>query len=140
LPITDIVINAVAFDLDGVLIDSEPTWTEVRREFVLAHGGAWPDGADRRMMGMATAEWAHYLHDELGVAHRGTQIAEGVIDQMAARLSPRHRRPAPWRSRRRRAGRTADGRERRVHAVVDRATHVHPSNGRERTLQRATSV
>jgi beta-phosphoglucomutase-like phosphatase (HAD superfamily) len=34
------VIDAVAFDLDGVLIDSEPMWTDVRREFVLAHGGA----------------------------------------------------------------------------------------------------
>jgi beta-phosphoglucomutase-like phosphatase (HAD superfamily) len=35
------VIDAFAFDLDVVLIDSEPTWSEVRREFVLAHGAAW---------------------------------------------------------------------------------------------------
>jgi HAD superfamily hydrolase (TIGR01509 family) len=87
LPNADIVIEAVAFDLDGVLIDSEPTWSEVRREFVLAHGGAWPDGTDRRMMGMATAEWARYLHDDLGVALPVTEIAEGVIDQMAARFA-----------------------------------------------------
>ena len=67
VPYDGAVIDAVAFDLDGVLIDSEPTWTAVRRAFVLANGGRWPDGADRRMMGMATTEWAAYLHDDLGV-------------------------------------------------------------------------
>jgi HAD superfamily hydrolase (TIGR01509 family) len=81
------VIDAVAFDLDGVIIDSEPTWSAVRREFVLAHGGAWHDGADRRMMGMATAEWARYLHDDLGVALPVPEIADGVIDRMAARFA-----------------------------------------------------
>lgn len=81
------MIDAVAFDLDGVLIDSEPTWSEVRRGFVLTHGGAWPDGADRQMMGMATAEWAGYLHDELDVALPVTEIAESVIDLMSARFA-----------------------------------------------------
>ena len=81
------MIDAVAFDLDGVLIDSEPPWSEVRRGFVLTHGGAWPDGADRQMMGMATAEWAGYLHDELDVALPVTEIAESVIDLMSARFA-----------------------------------------------------
>jgi hypothetical protein len=60
-----------------VLIDSEPTWSEVRREFVLANG-AWPDGADRRMMGMATAEWARYQRD-------GLRVAVAVADHTGAR-------------------------------------------------------
>lgn len=79
------VIDAVIFDLDGVLIDSEPTWSEVRHRFVLAHGGDWPDGADRRMQGMATVEWATYLHDDLGVELPVPEIAERVITEMAAR-------------------------------------------------------
>ena len=38
------MIEAVVFDLDGVLIDSEPVWEEVRRDFVASHGGHWaPD-------------------------------------------------------------------------------------------------
>jgi beta-phosphoglucomutase-like phosphatase (HAD superfamily) len=81
------VIDAVAFDLDGVLVDSEPTWTAVRREFVLAHGGRWPEGSDRRMMGMATMEWAAYLHDELGVALPVDAIAEQVVAAMATRVA-----------------------------------------------------
>jgi HAD superfamily hydrolase (TIGR01509 family) len=81
------VIEAVAFDLDGVLIDSEPTWAHVRRRFVLGHGGRWPDGADRRMQGMATMEWARYLHDDLGVALPAAEIAERVVAEMADRFA-----------------------------------------------------
>ncbi|HEY8546401.1 MAG TPA: HAD family phosphatase [Acidimicrobiales bacterium] len=84
-------IDAVVFDLDGVLIDSEPTWNDVRRRFVEAHGGRWVDGADRRMMGMATHEWSAYLHDELGVALPAPEIAEQVIQAMA----DRHARELP---------------------------------------------
>ena len=79
-------IDAVIFDMDGVLIDSEPTWTEVRRRFVLAERGRWPDGAAEAMQGMATAEWAGYLHDELGVALPADDIAVRVIDAMASAL------------------------------------------------------
>jgi len=35
------VISAVVFDLDGVLIDSEPVWELVRRELVEERGGRW---------------------------------------------------------------------------------------------------
>lgn len=39
------MINAVVFDLDGVLIDSEPVWELVRRQFAADHGGRWPPEA-----------------------------------------------------------------------------------------------
>jgi HAD superfamily hydrolase (TIGR01509 family) len=81
----EMAIDAVIFDLDGVLIDSEPTWSEVRREFVLAHGGRWATDADERMMGMATLEWAQYLRDDLVVPLQVAEIANGVVDQMASR-------------------------------------------------------
>ena len=55
------VIEAVVFDMDGVLIDSEPVWERVRRRFVADRGGRWPADAQDRMMGMSTAEWSAYL-------------------------------------------------------------------------------
>ncbi|MEV0165993.1 HAD family hydrolase [Nonomuraea fuscirosea] len=72
------------FDLDGVLVDSEPVWEEVRRAFVADHGGAWQPDTQSRLMGMSTPEWAAYLH-ELGVDLPPEEIARGVVDQMAAR-------------------------------------------------------
>lgn len=82
-------IDAVVFDLDGVLIDSEPVWEEVRREFVAAHGGTWPDGAQRRLMGMSTQEWAAYIGSDMGVDMPPTDIARAVIDEMANRYEER---------------------------------------------------
>ncbi|WP_246089963.1 HAD family hydrolase [Nonomuraea deserti] len=77
-------MRACVFDLDGVLVDSEPVWEEVRRAFVAEHGGAWQPDTQSRLMGMSTAEWAAYLH-ELGVRMPPAEIARGVVDQMAAR-------------------------------------------------------
>lgn len=73
------------FDLDGVLIDSEPLWERVRRELVEERGGRWLPEAQSRLMGMSTPEWARYLHEDLGVDLPPYQVAETVISRMAAR-------------------------------------------------------
>jgi HAD superfamily hydrolase (TIGR01509 family) len=73
------VTAAVLFDLDGVLLDSEPTWDEARRRYVADHGGTWRPEATERTMGMSAPEWARYLHDELGVAEPPEAISDGVV-------------------------------------------------------------
>jgi HAD superfamily hydrolase (TIGR01509 family) len=79
------MIEAVVFDLDGVLIDSEPVWEQVRRGLVAERGGHWASDAQRRLMGMSTPEWAGYLSADLGVRLPTDEIATLVIDRMAAR-------------------------------------------------------
>jgi len=81
------MIEAVVFDLDGVLIDSEPVWEQVRRQVVAEHGGHWAAGAQQRLMGMSTGEWAQYLSRDLGVGLPPETIAAMVIDQMKARYA-----------------------------------------------------
>jgi HAD superfamily hydrolase (TIGR01509 family) len=76
---------AVVLDLDGVVIDSEGVWEEVREAFVQRHGGQWPGNAQQRMMGMSTAEWAAFMHDDLGVPLEPGDIARGVIEAMLDR-------------------------------------------------------
>ena len=61
-------VAAVILDLDGVLVDSEGAWAAVRKEIALQHGGRWPAGSERAMMGMSSTEWSTYMRDELGVA------------------------------------------------------------------------
>lgn len=82
-------VEAVVFDLDGVLIDSEPVWEEIRRAVVAEHGGQWHADTQRRLMGMSTAEWSRYLSTELGVDLPPDRVAETVIDRMAARFRGR---------------------------------------------------
>jgi HAD superfamily hydrolase (TIGR01509 family) len=78
------VIEAIVFDMDGVLIDSEPVWERVRRKFVADHGGRWADDAQDRMMGMSTAEWSAYMSEDFGLRLPPPQVAELVIAAMAA--------------------------------------------------------
>jgi HAD superfamily hydrolase (TIGR01509 family) len=79
------VVAAVVFDLDGVLIDSEPVWEEVRRQYVAEHGGRWRPDSQRRLMGMSTPEWSTYLATELGVDVPPDRIADDVVDRVAQR-------------------------------------------------------
>jgi HAD superfamily hydrolase (TIGR01509 family) len=78
------VIKAIVFDMDGVLIDSEPVWERVRRQFVADRGGRWAEDAQDRMMGMSTAEWSAYISKDFGVRLTPAQVAEQVIAAMAA--------------------------------------------------------
>ena len=78
------MIAAVIFDLDGVLVDSEPVWERVRRGLVAERGGQWAPDAQRRLMGMSTQEWATYLSEDLGVGLPPDEVATLVVDRMAA--------------------------------------------------------
>jgi HAD superfamily hydrolase (TIGR01509 family) len=80
-------MEAVVFDLDGVLVDSERIWDEVRRAVVDEHGGTWTDEATRAQQGMSTPEWARYLVDSLGAKLTLERIAEVVISRMAERYA-----------------------------------------------------
>ena len=81
---------AVIFDLDGVLVDSEGVWDEVRKRFVEENGGRWHDGAQRDMMGMSSVEWSHYVRDRLGVdldpERISREVADGVVDEYREKL------------------------------------------------------
>lgn len=76
-------IDAVVFDLDGVLVDSEAVWDEVREEFVQEKGGRWHEDAQRDMMGMSSVEWSRYVRDRLGVDMDPERISQEVADRVA---------------------------------------------------------
>jgi HAD superfamily hydrolase (TIGR01509 family) len=75
---------AIVFDLDGVLVDSEQVWDEVRRGIVADRGGRWTDAATTAMLGMSTPEWARYL-TTLGADGTPEELARDVIAVMGDR-------------------------------------------------------
>jgi HAD superfamily hydrolase (TIGR01509 family) len=82
---------AVVFDLDGVLIDSEQVWDEVRRGLAAAAGRPWPPGTTTALQGMNTGEWSRYLVEQVGVPGPAQEVAAEVIGQVADRY--RHELP-----------------------------------------------
>jgi HAD superfamily hydrolase (TIGR01509 family) len=75
-------MNAVVFDLDGVLVDSEQAWDAARQDVVAAHGGTWREGAARDMLGMSSREWPVYLVEQLGVRLSAEEVNRAVVDAM----------------------------------------------------------
>lgn len=76
------MIDAVIFDMDGVLIESELVWDRAREELVRERGGRWHETAQRDMMGMSSLEWSRYMHDELGLAESPTAISTEVVRRL----------------------------------------------------------
>jgi HAD superfamily hydrolase (TIGR01509 family) len=79
------VIDAVVFDLDGVILETEELWNEVREGLARERGGRWSDSAQADMMGMSSTEWSRYMHEALGVPDPPEEISREVVHRMAAR-------------------------------------------------------
>jgi HAD superfamily hydrolase (TIGR01509 family) len=78
------MIAAVAFDLDGTLIESERRWEAARRGLTESAGGRWRDDAQPSMMGLSTPEWTAFMQRELGVELDAAQIRDGVLERLEA--------------------------------------------------------
>ena len=84
--------EAVVFDLDGVLVDSEHVWDNVREALAHERGGRWHPGAQRDMMGMSSPEWSRYMHERIGLAESPDEINRIVVERMLDRYAGR----PPW--------------------------------------------
>ena len=78
------MIEAIVFDLDGIIVDSEHVWDDVRQELAEERGGRWHDRASRDMMGMSSPEWSRYMHDVIGLAESPEEINAEVVRRMEA--------------------------------------------------------
>jgi HAD superfamily hydrolase (TIGR01509 family) len=80
-------IDAVVFDLDGVLVDSDHIWHQVREDLARERGGRWTERSEPDMMGMSSPEWSRYLHDVVGIPESPPEINDEVVRRMLARYA-----------------------------------------------------
>ena len=74
---------AVVFDMDGVLVDSEPLWMRARKDLVRAAGGRWLAEAETAMMGISSDRWSAYMRDRLDLRrYTADRIRAEVLDRM----------------------------------------------------------
>lgn len=83
-------IQAVIFDMDGVLVDSEEYWWQSRVEFAEKIGKHWSFDDQRAAMGRNTVEWAQVMQErlqtDLPLFEIIEQVRGGVIARLEARL------------------------------------------------------
>jgi HAD superfamily hydrolase (TIGR01509 family) len=87
--VIDADVDAVVFDLDGLLLDSEHLWDEAREELTRERGGRWHERAQADMMGMSSPEWSRYMHEQLGLSESPEELSEEVVRRMEARYRDR---------------------------------------------------
>jgi HAD superfamily hydrolase (TIGR01509 family) len=83
------MIEAVVLDLDGLLIQTEEIWDEVREALGRERGARYDAEAQRAMMGMSSLEWSRYMHEELGVPEPPPEISSEVVRRMEQRYRER---------------------------------------------------
>lgn len=86
------MIEAVIFDLDGLLIDSEGVWNAARQEIAREAGHGWTDADRHACMGVSTQTWAGYMRDRLGL----DWTVDQVIDRMIGHMLAHYRRGVPY--------------------------------------------
>jgi HAD superfamily hydrolase (TIGR01509 family) len=77
-------IEAVVFDLDGVIVDSEHVWDAAREALARERSGRWHEGAQQDMMGMSSVEWSRYMHDVIGLKDPPEEISAEVARRLEA--------------------------------------------------------
>ncbi len=77
-------IEAIIFDMDGLLVDSEPLWEEARQVFAARVGKPWNRQDKVNITGVSTDEWAQYMIDRMELDATLQGVQEDIIDQMAA--------------------------------------------------------
>jgi HAD superfamily hydrolase (TIGR01509 family) len=84
-------IQAVIFDMDGVLVDSEVYWRESREAFAAERGKVWTADDQRAAMGRNTIEWAQVMQDRL----RLDMPLDQIMADMKARVIARYEQRLP---------------------------------------------
>jgi HAD superfamily hydrolase (TIGR01509 family) len=75
----------VIFDLDGVLVDSEIWWDEVRADFAADHGRKWTVDDRAAVMGANSRGWAHIMRERLGLDLPEPVIERTIVDAVVDR-------------------------------------------------------
>jgi HAD superfamily hydrolase (TIGR01509 family) len=78
--------QAVLFDMDGLLIDSERLWLEVEEEVVAWLGGTWSTEDQQRMLGGSLDKAVRYMLELTGADVPPAEVGRRMLDGMAERL------------------------------------------------------
>jgi HAD superfamily hydrolase (TIGR01509 family) len=86
-------LQAVLWDMDGTIVDTEPYWFEAEYAVVASHGDSWSDDHARAMVGFDLLDSGRYMIQHGGVRLTPHEIVELLLDSVVSNV----RRAVPWR-------------------------------------------
>ncbi len=86
-------LQAVLWDLDGTIVDTEPYWFAAEYDVVARHGDSWSDDHARALVGFDLLDSGRYMIEHGGVRLTPHEIVELLLDSVVANI----KRDVPWR-------------------------------------------
>jgi HAD superfamily hydrolase (TIGR01509 family) len=86
-------MQAVLWDMDGTLVDTEPYW--IATEFAMAekYGATWSEAHALELVGNDLVTSGRYIKEVMGLAQTPEEIVEELLDGVVAQVE----RAVPWR-------------------------------------------
>jgi sugar-phosphatase len=78
--------GALLFDMDGLMVDSEPLWFAVEREFARERGGEWTHELAGACIGQGMANTLRVMHEAFGFPVEAERDAAAIVDMFVVRV------------------------------------------------------
>jgi len=91
-------IQAVVFDMDGVLIESEVIWRQVRETFAAEHGLTWSAQDQQAAMGCNTRMWSAIMVERMQLRQRLGMDEAAIAAEIKGRLLAQYQAHLPERA------------------------------------------
>lgn len=96
-PTPPTAVEAVVFDMDGILVDSEVLWRLVREEFAADHGLVWSAEDQASTMGCNTRMWSRIMVERLQLCERLGMDDAAIAREIKSRLLRKYEEHLPER-------------------------------------------
>ncbi|MFV0253678.1 MAG: HAD family hydrolase [Beutenbergiaceae bacterium] len=87
-------LDAVLWDMDGTLVDTEPYWFEAEKALVLSSGATWDPAIIPHLIGRPLDVSADLIREWFGLTISPTDLVDRMLDDVMDRMRTRG---VPWR-------------------------------------------